>query len=51
MFSQTFYTRNNKGSLLASIIPWRTFNILGALTFHKRFFQSEKDASWLIKDH
>ncbi len=49
MFFQTFYTRSTKGSLLASIIPWRTFNIHGALTFHKRFFQLEKGASWLIK--
>ncbi len=35
------YSLNNKGSLLASIVPWRTFNIHGSFPFHKRFFMVE----------
>ncbi len=35
----------NKCSLLASLIPWRTFNILGSFPFHKRLFIVEKCSS------
>ncbi len=33
------YTLKNKGSLLASIVQWRTFKIHGTFLFHKRFFR------------
>jgi len=32
----------NQGSLLASMVPLRIFNINGIFPFHKRFFIVEK---------
>ncbi len=35
----------HKGSLLAWMVPWRTFNIHGIFPLHKRFFTVEKGSS------
>ncbi len=37
-----WYTPKNKGSLLASMVPQRTFTNHGTFSFHKRFFTVEK---------
>jgi len=36
------HTHKNKGSLLASMVPWGTFNIHGTFPLVKRFFIVEK---------
>ncbi len=36
--SKETFTLKNKGSLLASMVPWRTFNIRGIFPFHKRLY-------------
>ncbi len=39
------HTLKNKVSLLASTVPWRTFNIHENFPFHKRFFRLLKCSS------
>ncbi len=43
------YSLENKGSLLASMVPWRTLNIHGTFPFHKKFFIVEKKVLYIIK--
>ncbi len=38
----TLYTLKNKGSLLALMVPWRTFNIHEIFPLHKKFLVVEK---------
>uniref|UniRef100_A0A8C1RQX5 RALY RNA binding protein like n=1 Tax=Cyprinus carpio TaxID=7962 RepID=A0A8C1RQX5_CYPCA len=45
----TWSTLKNKGSLLASMVPQRTFIIHGTFLFHKRFLTVEKRFFRLLK--
>ncbi len=42
------YTLTNKGSLLASMVPGRTFNINGNFSFYKKFFKVEKQVRMFV---
>ncbi len=48
-FSNVAILLRNKGSLLTSMDPWRTFNILGNISFHRKVLCSRKGLFRLIK--